>query len=310
MWLNQIRKWLRFALGFSRREANGFLILLPLIVLIIFSKPIFQFFFPRPVKDFSKERMVLDSLIAHWEPEEANAPKNTPLPEKLTTKLFSFNPNEATRQEMVQLGIPAAVASRVVKYREEGGQFRIKHDLAKIYGLDSALYQKLYTYIDLPERHQRPSVSYSEVKKTEKPVVSGFHLNAGDTTDFMRVKGIGPVLANRIVKYRTRLGGFVATGQLYEVYGLDSAVVRKLLDIAYLDDSHPVRKINLNKAGEKDLSVHPYISKTMAKVIVTYRFQHGDYCKAEDIGDIQSLNEETIDKVLPYLSVADEDIGY
>jgi len=37
-----IRKWIRDLFGFSATEINGFLILIPLMLIFVFSKPVYQ----------------------------------------------------------------------------------------------------------------------------------------------------------------------------------------------------------------------------------------------------------------------------
>ena len=55
------------------------------------------------------------------------------------------------------------------------------------------------------------------------------NLNAATAEELARFRGIGPVLSERIVKFRDGLGGFAHPELLYHVYGLDSAVVQAML---------------------------------------------------------------------------------
>lgn len=290
-------------LGFSRRETNGFLILLPLIILTIFSQPLATLFFKSDVENFSAESAELDSLVSTWESLQTSNKVTASPSSARPVFLFSFDPNSATLDELHQLGFTGNVASRIVRYRQNGGRFKIKKDLLKIYGIDSVLYGSLYSYINLPENPYKRS-DRAEPIRTETSV-SKFDLNTADSARLLAAKGVGPILAQRIIKYRNRLGGFVHNKQLKEVYGLDSSAIRSLSEIAFIDPAVPVNKLNLNKAGEKDLSLHPYISKAMAKAIVTYRFQHGNYNSVEDIRNIHALNEGAIARLLPYLSITD-----
>ena len=52
-------------------------------------------------------------------------------------------------------------------------------------------------------------------------------LNSADSVTLQLLHGIGPAYARRIVNYRDRLGGFVSTTQLLEVYGFGPELWKK-----------------------------------------------------------------------------------
>ncbi len=60
------------------------------------------------------------------------------------------------------------------------------------------------------------------------------NLNTASASDLLPINGIGPVLSNRIIKYRDAMGGYTHKDQLYKVYGLDSIVVLRLFDYFYV----------------------------------------------------------------------------
>lgn len=299
--MRSIRKWVRFLFGFSRRETNGFLILLPLMVIAVFSRPLSRIIIRQDPPDFSREEAILDSL-------EAIIRDSNRFPESADdAEPFLFDPNNATQAELESLGISSPLAHRIVNYREKGGRFRKKSDLLRIYGLDTTTYSRLYAFIDLPvatpalRRATAHIVKKSPVKRVEG--ISRFDLNEADTATLKQVRGIGSVLAQRIVRYRSILGGFVARGQLLEVYRLDSTVVDALFQAAYISDDFVPRRIALNTSSEYDLAGHPYVGKTLAKVIVSYRFQHGSFENIEDIRQIHHVDDSVFQRIRPYLSV-------
>ena len=209
----------------------------------------------------------------------------------------------------MELGFSERLASRILRYREKGGKFRIKSDLLKIYGVDSAFYDQLYSFIKLPEKEQRvaPNLKKYTVERAPAPkkVIETLDLNNADTSQLKKIRGIGEKLSLRIIKYRELLGGFVNMNQLKEVYGLDSAVINRCMEnLVVLEGFQPI-KINLNTSSEKQLATHPYLGKA-AKAIVSYRFQHGEFEKVEDIRNVGTLNEDLIKKVIPYLTVEDD----
>ena len=93
--------------------------------------------------------------------------------------------------------------------------------------------------------------------------------------------------------------------QIQEVFGLDSVVVRKLLDATFIAEDFEQLTININTSDEKRLASHPYLSNTAARSIVAYRFQHGEFKTMEDLRNIHALDEKTIQKITPYLTLGD-----
>jgi len=297
--MNRLRAWIRALLGFSRTETNGFLILLPVMVIILASAPLYQWWISsRPVA-LSTDARKLDSLIAHW---EWNQPDSA---SKKTTQLFAFNPNIASKQTLIELGMDEKLAARIVNYRSKGGIFRVKKDLAKIYGMDSVLFLALSAYIDLPERTisgQKENVASLKTKSTS---FERFDINLADTAQLIKIYGVGPKLSLRIINYRDKLGGFITMQQLREVYGLDSGVIKNLEKRFYIAEGFGPKKININQSDQKVIASHPYIKFALANAIATYRFQHGEFRQIEDLKAIVSLDESTFQKIKPYLTVKD-----
>ena len=104
-----------------------------------------------------------------------------------------------------------------------------------------------------------------------------------------RLKGIGPVLASRIVKYRGLLGGYYSVDQLTEVYGISDSLFYTIREHVCIDTSL-VRKISINEAGEAQLSMHPYIGRYRAKAILSYR---------KSVGTISGIEELVKNKIIP-----------
>jgi DNA uptake protein ComE-like DNA-binding protein len=295
--MKTIRKWIRNLLGFSGREVNGFLILLPLMFIMILVIPAYQVWLSNRTDDFTEEEQTLDSLMAFWDVPSEQSEK------EVVPQLFNFDPNKASEEMLRKLGFSEILSKRIANYRQKGGQFRTKRDLLKIYGVDSTFYSKLHNHILLPDTIEKRTTGTNFIRKETKAVFLHFDLNTAATLQLESVYGIGPALASRIIRFRDGLGGFIKQEQLYEVYALDSAVVRKLMDVTFIDKQFVPRKIDLNTASEKDLSSHPYIKRSMANAIVSYRFQHGAFKTVADLRDLAFLKPADIDKITPYLMV-------
>ena len=297
--MNRLKALLRSMFGFSRTETNAFLILLPLVVLVIFSEPIYRFFIVNRSDDFSKERTALDSLVAQWDFQ-----KNKDRTSSLEKDKFKFDPNTATEEDLLSLGFPGNLAQRILNYRAKKGTFRIKSDLKNIYGMDSTLYMSLIPFIELPEKKIKiPQKEKDKIEFARKAEIPKFDLNLADTTQLIKIYGIGSVLAKRIIDHRNKLGGFISSQQLTEIYGLDTAVISRLTKKSFILENYIPNQLNINLADEKSLAVHPYIKFKLAKAVVTYRFQHGNFKAISDLTQIQSMKPETLEKLKPYISL-------
>lgn len=289
-------------LGFSRSEARAFIILLPLVFIIVFIEPVYQAWFVSGNPDNFRDAGRLDSLVATWKlVDEPDVP-----PAMINTVLFRFDPNTVTIPQMDSLGIPSIVSRRIDRYRIKGGKFKVRTDLSKMYGLDSILFTRLEPFIDLPKNIPKKEESLhrasARIVAAPEPLTR-FDLNTADSAALDAVKGIGPTLARRIVSYRDRLGGFVDPRQLYEVWGLDSAVVERALAISEISPSFEPRKININTITERDLAGHPYMKPKTARIIVTYRFQHGHFTSIADLEKINLIDSKTFHRIKPYLTL-------
>lgn len=312
---------IRDEFGISRSQARGFMVLAALMIMCWFGPFLVGRLLPLPSPEISQaDRQTTDSLVAVLEsiqPEKptyssknyANYPSKTPESPRPLPEPFPFDPNIATVQQLQALGMPTFIAERIEKYRSKGGKFRKKEDLQRIYGLQPTLYQRLEPYISLPAPSERnattaasaPTSSFSPPPAfAKKAAPAPFDINTADTTQLIRLKGIGSKLAARIVKFRDGLGGFISVTQYNEIFGLDSVALSELNHWAAVRT--PAQKININTASAEDIDRHPYISKRQAEIIVRYREQHGAYKSAQELLNIKILDEKLVSKIAPYLA--------
>lgn len=174
-------------------------------------------------------------------------------------------------------------AERITAVNFEKGVYEIKADTS---GTKTQLYSN----------HNRTGPA-KYVKKKVEP----FDINRGDTTAFIALPGIGSKLALRIVTFRDKLGGFYNVSQLSEVYGLKDSVFQIIKPFLRCQ-GEGVRKIDINKAGKDELKNHPYIRWSIADAIIAYRDQHGSFTSPQDILKIESVDAESLEKLLPYIS--------
>jgi len=170
----------------------------------------------------------------------------------------------------------------------------------------------LRAIVDLPNPSETKAKSKKEYRQDttikQMPKNNAYKVNINkidfsdaDSVTLQIVPGIGPTLSSRIIKYRENLGGVIQKEQLLEVYGLSPEVLDKVFEF-FEFNPYIKRKININEVEVSDLSRHPYVNNGLAKVIVAYRKQHGNFETQEDLLKIKIIQQEWIEKMAPYLS--------
>ncbi|MCC9137283.1 ComEA family DNA-binding protein [Pontibacter silvestris] len=319
--MKKLKYWIRRNFSFSQREVDAFLVLVVIMVLLTVAPFLFnRLFSPGITNSTVSDKQLLDSLVAQLEsklPVREQPGYNEP-----SVTLHLFNPNQLTVEEWQAFGLPKYLAQRILNYRNKVGDFSYKAELGKIYGLPDSVFQKLYPYIQLPEDRPKkysgsqrvaqdessipnPSANsnWSNNRPKEKFVLAPFNINTADTTKLKQIRGIGSKLSARIVKYRNGLGGFHSMAQLQEVYGLQPEVVDSLQKYTFVAKAYAPPQLNINAATSDQLKMHPYISSNVARAIVAYREQHGEYKRVEDVQQVKLVTAELFDKLRPYLAL-------
>ena len=294
---------------FSRQDQRAIILLSVLIVLALslrLTRPLWH----RPD---TEPALPPDSIAALL-----SAPAAAPPIVKV--ELRAFDPNTADSLELLSVGLPPHVARNILRYRRAGGKFRRPDDLARIYGMPDTLFARVKPYITLPPApptvqprpQQRPAVSgpaptapdtlrrphpYAEYMQAKLKPGEVVDLNQADTTELMRIPGVGPVYARMIVDYRQRLGGYHSVSQLRELEVLPSDV-EQWVQVA----QSPVPALRVNALTVTQLRTHPYLTFYQARAIVDYRKREGPIRSARQLLFLDEFTEADISRLEPYLS--------
>jgi DNA uptake protein ComE-like DNA-binding protein len=125
-------------------------------------------------------------------------------------------------------------------------------------------------------------------------------INNCDTTELIRLPGIGSVLSARIIKYRKLLGGFARKEQIMEVYGLSPETYDNIKEMLVVD-TMLITKIEINSADFRRLDRMPYLSRDEINAILKYRELEGPIRNIDELINGRALSAETAIKVRPYL---------
>ncbi len=294
----------------TKKEWNGLLVLAILMLLVLLAPEVYQLFSLPEHVDFTRikeAQRVLDAAVVEkpnyfhkdYEsyPHKPNASFSTI---KSKPVYFSFNPNNLAEESWKKLGLSERQIKVIKNYEAKGGKFYKKEDLQKVYSITSKDYARLEPYINIPGRdfgknYPSPPSTY----KAKLLVV--VEINHADSAQLTEIKGIGPAFANRILKYRNRLGGFYRKNQLMEVFGLDSAKYEEIEKQVAIDPA-AISKININTCDFDGLKRNPYLTFKQMNAIIQYRKQHGNYKSSSDLKNVAILTDDVIRKVEPYFS--------
>jgi DNA uptake protein ComE-like DNA-binding protein len=246
-------------------------------------------------KIYGMNDSIFEAISEYLVTNNSNSEENTEIVtvHEPNVKEGFFDPNQSEISELVEFGFNQFQAKNVVTYRSKGGIFKTPEDIMKIYGIDSVFYQSIKNNIRIENFMENRTLPITESLYIE--------LNEADSSDLVELNGIGPSFANRIVKYRDRLGGFYSPSQLLEVYNFPIETYSKIEGNIYAD-TLKIKKIRINFADFKEFMKHPYLSKQKVDLILKYREKYGPFENVDDIKASGIFDEKEFKKVLHYLT--------
>ena len=137
------------------------------------------------------------------------------------------------------------------------------------------------------------SVRYTTKSRPANPL----DLNSADSTELVRLPGIGPATALKILRYRERLGGYSDIRQLTEIEGLPDSLIKWFI----ITDTIALSKIAVNKATLTELRRHPYLDFYQARAIVEFRNERGNIKGPEQLSFIEEFTAQDLERLMPYL---------
>lgn len=207
----------------------------------------------------------------------------------------SFDPNTADPDTLLRFGFSQKQISTLVNYRNSGAVFIVPHDLLRVYGIDSAFFAQIEENIQIKKRAD------VHFPAQAPPVVNSVELNRVDSAGLVALRGIGPVFASRILRYRNLLGGYCNPIQLLEVYGFPEETYRDLSK-SLTADTLCIEKLRLNFTEYHELIRHPYLKKENVTAILEYREKYGAFTNNSQLLNFGLVDTITFIKVEPYVT--------
>jgi competence ComEA-like helix-hairpin-helix protein len=298
--------------SFSKKERLGIIALLAIIVFFIMLPELYVPDLESPKLDSS----ILGSLESNsTETIVSTSTNRHPLNDLLAKSEFYFDPNTLNEMGWQKLGINQNTIRTIINYRNKGGRFRHPTDIRKIWGLMPSDADRLIPFIQIADNLSFRSITASIVKPAHKKI----EINTASAVEWEALPGIGPVLAKRILNYKEKLGGFKSIDQLRKTYGISDSVFNSIMPLLTLDSTkinqQSIGSIQLNNAYKSKDSIlninnatvaqliHIGIDEGLAKAIVLYRKQYGNFAQLADLKQIVFISESVYQQIIPKLKV-------
>lgn len=236
--------------------------------------------------------------VAAFFAEDAESKKD----ETKQISLFTFNPNTASADDLLRLGMAVSSAERLVKYRDKGGVFRKPEDLFKLYGVDSSWVQKVITYVNIPNKNQEGD------SKAEAPRLnlSFFDPNTVSVYELTSM-GVKEWQAKRIITYREKVKPFKVKEDFYKLYGFDSATVWQFLPFVKIEEIAVVEEkivpVDINAADSLTLINIRGVGSYTAKNILKYKERLGGFVSVDQLKEVYGLKPDRLEQISPYFKV-------
>ena len=281
----------------SKRSKRGLLVLILASLGLIFFPRVYMFFQKEEAFVINSEK-IAEFERTHKKFEKRNYSNYYSKKKKYKAPDSKFNPNTYTLSDWKNLGLSEKQSLVVLKFTSRG--IYSEQDLKRIFVIPDILFELIRDSVIYPERFQN-SPNQESLKKQAKQITL-INLNTADTTEFMKIYGVGAFYAKQIIRFREKLGGFFKKEQLLEVWKMTPEAYEKIKDHVFISEKD-VKRININSVTIEELKVHPYLKWNQANSIVKMRIQRNGFKNIEELKESVLIDSETYEKLFPYLSL-------
>jgi DNA uptake protein ComE-like DNA-binding protein len=302
-------------LRFNRAERNGTLVLF-LLAAVFFAIPELARHLRAPQStDFSSFQTEIQSF-------RAALVNGSEASDGAKKALFNFDPNTASFDDFVRLGLSEKVANIICNYREKGGSFKEPSDFQKIWSLKKEDYARLLPYIHLESKPEIPS---GDKPPKPAPELFSFDPNTATEADLQRL-GLPKRTVQSILNYRDKGGKFRKKEDLEKIYTLSEEDAARIAPYATFSEAiaeaprtnpvvyaggfnRPAKKpavqspVDINQAGKDAWMSLPGIGEMRAQQLIGYREKLGGFLTVEQIGEMKNFPDSVFQAIRPHLMI-------
>ncbi len=278
---------------YNKRQRNGIFFLLLIIVMLQITF-FFVDFAPEEPSRFSQNE------IEVFKKEQDSLLKKAL--EERKPKIFPFNPNYINDFKGYQLGLNVDEIDRLISFRETGKFINSTKEFKDVTKISDSLLNTISPYFKFPDWvTNKNNTTNTRFKQPKKEVIEVKDLNLVNSSDLIKIRGIGEKTAERILSYREKLQGFNHDSQLYEVYYLDKEIADKALEYYKVLSKPTITKLNINTASFKEVLAIVYIDYELTKKIFSYRDEVAEIQSLEELKKIDGFPIEKFNRISLYL---------
>ncbi|WP_418423297.1 helix-hairpin-helix domain-containing protein [Alistipes sp.] len=218
-----------------------------------------------------------------------------------STAMRPFDPNTATLDDLLGLGLSKHEAVSLLKYRAAGKVFRIPEDLALCYGISDSLYRQLEPWVRIGRKYAIAPEEYRTGRILPEPLPpQPFRI---DTVSVRYLRAIGALSkrqAEAFVRWRD-LSGIYDMEELRDCYVVSDSVAAALEPYVIFPErkAHPIEEpIELNTADSAALRSVSGIGPKTVVSILNYRERLGGFLRAEQLAEVPGVTERNYEKIL------------
>lgn len=188
------------------------------------------------------------SLTAKTTPKEVTIARTT----KVTTRtvksttvaaseeFIMLDINSASAEELTKLkGIGETLANEIVNYRESSGKFRNIEEIMQVKGIGESIFDDIRNHIyvvdpvyDEPEEAyvSNENDSNEEEHSPSLEELAPIDINTAEKDILLLLPNVDEDIADRIIEFRERTGGFQSEYELLLIEGLSRSDVSEIMD--------------------------------------------------------------------------------
>jgi DNA uptake protein ComE-like DNA-binding protein len=281
---------------FSREQRTGIIVLFSIIIILQLIYFFVDFGQSSKTSPEKEQWLSLQSQIDLMKRQKSD----------YVLKIYPFNPNFITDYKGYKLGMSVAEIDRLLAFRKENKYVNSPQEFQAVTKVSDSLLNAISPYFKFPDwvKNKKEFSAYKKYDskafaKKEKVVM--IDINQATQEDLIKIYGIGEAISLRILKFKENLGGFVSMEQMNDIWGLSPEVIENLNAHFKVSATPKVKKIDINNASIKELSLFPYFKYPISKNIVTFRSMNGDIKNTEDLTKIKGLSIEKANIIALYL---------